>query len=152
VVQDSDDISYPTRLKKIYDYFKKHPKVEISYHPLVMIRNGEKSLCGDGEFQRFKFLYELYLPGVCAYKKSAWKKYPYDEVIEYGDDLPWHLHHCINGTVYGKMDEPLYEYRVREDSDNDTGKHDGRARKVFNYLTRLLFDQYGLIVEFHILV
>jgi len=77
IVADSDDPSYPNRLKITYDYFQKHPKTDVFYSNLdiLYLQKNQKTTRW---FQPYKqeLIYQInFIPHpASAYKKKTFQK------------------------------------------------------------------------------
>jgi len=147
VVQDSDDMSHPNRLGVILNHFKDND-ADVVYHALTQDFNGKKTPVEAMDYDRKKILFEQYLPGQCAYKKSLWEKYPYDEETLVLDDMILHTHFSLNNAKYGCIKESLYSYNVKGDSINRFGQLGDQFEKDMWKFLEMLYKTYGIIMEY----
>lgn len=149
VVQDSDDVSYPDRLERIWDFYQKND-FDVIYHDMY-VRSFDPEhnaylfeLREAGEYDKNKLIERQYIPGQIAYKKSVWEKIPYNEEILMADDMMFLIELALNNCKFGYINRPLYEYNILEDSVNINAELDGRRLEDTKTMVKILKEKYGI--------
>ena len=148
VVQDSDDTSYPDRLKRIWGKYME-TNADVIYHDVYLrIVDGETnssslSFKEVGAYDKAKLIHSQYIPGQIAYKRSLWKLIHYEEQMKTCDDLMLLLEFALSGAKFAYIDRPLYEYNFLRDSLNILSEHDGRRAEDTKTIIKLLKERYG---------
>lgn len=115
VVADSDDTSYPNRLKVTHDYFETHPETDVWYG------NIDKEYVENGKietrwFQPFngELLKQInYIPNTAsAYRKTAYESVEgYDPNLVVAEDYDLWLQFLETGKTFGFLEKPVTKYR-----------------------------------------
>lgn len=124
-LMDSDDISFPERLKKQTKYLDTHPYCDVVVAKIQLMDIGE-NIIGKWEDDQENLTYEQIkkkLPtGNCianstaVIKISLIKKYKYKENLYHSEDYELWLRLCADGKKIEKINEELVYYRVRPGS------------------------------------
>lgn len=133
VVQDSDDISHKDRLKKTWNYFKRHKDIDLVYGSYqymdVFGKPFDDVKAKPFDFEEWKENNYIPHPTV-AYRKKG--MLPYRKECKVLDDLFLYLDYHKAGKKIGNMDDILAFYRIRNSSvSNSKEKEIEEMRKVF---------------------
>lgn len=149
VVHDSDDVAYPNRISEIVKAFEDET-VDVVYHGMLVktIDNENETVSRmirkADDYDKGRLLKEQYIPGQIAYRSKTIMKYPYDERILVCDDWMMLLGLSLNDCVFKKIDLPLYEYNILEDSVNIVGEEDGRRKQDVETMIKILKEDYDI--------
>lgn len=150
VKQDSDDLSFPNRLQRIYDYFKKNPKTDFFYHGIYQVWETEESTDIRRAYipalpiERKRILKEQYIPGAFAYTKEFIKRLPYRE-LHCSEDWMLILDAYLSGAKIGYLNEGLYDCMLRPDSNSLMHENTGHYEEDEKTIREVLRDTYGII-------
>ena len=154
VKQDSDDLSLPDRLEKIKDYFEKNPDTEFFYHGMYQIyltdspKNKKrypdivrKLYYPAVPIEKNRILKEQYIPGVFAYTKKFSQEVPYRQ-LHCSDDWMLILDAYFKGKKIGFLNEGLYEYYLRDDSNSMIHEGTGNYEEDEETMRNILEEEY----------
>ncbi len=146
VTQDSDDLSMPDRLEKIYNNMK---GFDVLIHSAYSNWWNDKNQCIHREYIRAlpvdkeRLKKEQYLPGWPAFRKELWLKKPFRYETEYAYDWMMHIDWVFSGAKYKVLDEGLYEYVRHQGSISHQFEKDGRRQKSMEKIKGILKNEYG---------
>ncbi|MBI4023164.1 glycosyltransferase family 2 protein [Candidatus Berkelbacteria bacterium] len=116
VVADSDDPSYPTRLRLIQDHFQGHPDTDVFYtnFDLWFFETGEVRPRFFQPFNRELLTIVNFIPNASsAYRRASFKRLTdgYDPQFEIGEDYDLWLTFAERGAIFRA--DPSSQVRVR---------------------------------------
>ena len=148
VKHDSDDLSMPDRLEKIDQYFKEHPDTEFFYHGMYQTYEAENY-----SFRRIykpalpidreRILKEQYIPGFFSYTKKFITEVPYRKSY-CSEDWMLLLDAVLKNRKIGYLDQGLYEYAMRVDSNSLRWEGTGAYEKDEALMQKILKEEYGI--------
>lgn len=119
ICQDSDDWSYPERLKAIKKKIDKKPEVDIIYTSFQVCDKDLKPVhvIEAREFSFKKLLEEQYIgqPSLC-YKRSMALELPYNDKLKYGEDWEFLVKAASVKKKFQRIPQILVKYRTHPDS------------------------------------
>ena len=148
VKHDSDDMSMPDRLSKIDQYFKENPDTEIMYAGMYQTYESDDYLfrriyIPALPIDRERILKEQYIPGFFAYTKKFITEVPYRKCY-CSEDWLLLLDAVLQNRKIGYLDQGLYEYAMRVDSNSLRWEGTGAYEKDEEMMQKVLKEEYGI--------
>lgn len=152
VMQDSDDLSMPDRLAKIYSQMHNHD-ADVLYHG-IYINMWDKQFDCIGRkyvparaFNKWDLAKEQYIPGACAFKKRCWEKKPFRAETQFAFDWMMHLDWAFSGFVYRALDVGLYEYVRHENSASISFERTGQRAESIKKIAEIMQNEYKISLK-----
>lgn len=149
VKQDSDDLSLPNRLEVIEKMFSKYPAMDFFYHSMYQVYMSEpesemlrRAYIRATPIEREKILKEQYIPGAYSYKRESVLKLPYRK-LHCSEDWMLILDFFLRDMKIGFIDEALYEYIMRPDS-NSIISSELQYKEDEESMKEILSQEYGI--------
>ena len=145
VKQDSDDLSLPNRLEVIDREIKDS---DFFYHGMYQTFEGDggifqRSYIPALPIEREKILKEQYIPGCFAYTKEFISKNPYRK-SHCSEDWMLILDAFLKGNKVGFVNEGLYEYILRVDSNSMINEGTGAYEDDEAEMQKILKEEYNI--------
>src|SRR3990167_8312112 len=148
IKHDSDDMSMPDRAAKIDAYFKEHPDTDIMYTGMYQTYESDDYL-----FRRIyipalpidkeHLLKEQYIPGFFSYTKKFITEVPYRKSY-CSEDWMLLLDAVLRNRKIGFLNQGLYEYAMRVDSNSLRWEGTGAYEKDEVMMKEVLEREYGI--------
>lgn len=147
VKQDSDDLSLPNRLEVIERMFSKYPAMDFFYHSMYQTFTEDSDLLRRDyiratQIEKERILKEQYIPGAYSYKRESVLKLPYRK-LHCSEDWMLILDFFLRDMKIGYIDEALYEYIMRPDS-NSVMSSELQYREDEESMKTILSEEYGI--------
>ena len=148
VKADSDDLCLPNRLEKIANFFNTWKNTEFLYHGMYKSWESEtgtirREYIPASRLDRDRILKDQYIPGCFAYTKEFIQKHPYRQLY-CSEDWMLILDAYFSKARIGVIDEGLYEYCLREDSNSLIHEGTGNYEQDELTMREILYKEYGI--------
>lgn len=145
--QDSDDLSLPDRIEKLFPYMKDYDVVVSGLYINVWSDAQEcisRLYIPALPIDKKRILKEQYLPGIPMYKKSVWKSNPFRMETQHAYDWMMWLDWIYSHFKIKYLNEGLYEYIRQESSCSIIFEKDGRRKQSFEKIKEIMKKEYGV--------
>jgi|WetSurMetagenome_2_1015567.scaffolds.fasta_scaffold147523_2 glycosyltransferase involved in cell wall biosynthesis len=133
---DADNKIKPEFIKKAISVLENNPKNSIVYSDRQLFGNSNE-LIKVGEFNLSKLINENYIDACAIYRKNIWNEIGgYDEnlPIQAGEDWDFWLSAAERGYLFHYIPEPLFYYRVLENSMIQQFYNNPNKESLFEYI------------------
>lgn len=149
VKQDSDDLSLPNRLERIVNYWDKHNKTDFFYHGFYQTFNDDNETIRRIykpalPIKKERLIKEQYIPGFYAYTKEFARQVPYRDGIICSEDWMLIMDAYLKNKKIGFIDEGLYEYVLRTDSNSQINEGTGSYESDEEIIKNILSEEYKI--------
>jgi len=146
VKQDSDDLSLPNRLERVYKEWKK-TKADFIYHGMYQVfydKTGRmRKIYISAQKISDRILKEQYISGAFSYTKEFITENPY-RMLECSEDWMLIMDAYLRGKKIAMINEGLYDYAMRNDSNSKLGEKNGAYVRDEKKMRDILKKEYNI--------